>query len=735
MMLDPNYIKHHDLPSRTELNHFIKVNGTYMIDDAICNFVEDNRKKDYESGRLSLVRSNIYEDFDNNLFESKRKNSIEHICKSPDTMYILKPDDVIQECQKHDDMCALKHLCCISLFTKRVLPRLPEFIEPNDSDQLPFEINEMRRRLQMSIIQQCNTPWKDKKPCHSCKFNVSDKIRHCNNECLFHHNLRVIDDIQLDFHIDNRSRLRDFKQLLNMSEFDVNKFIPWRNALGDIIFEEEKNETNGNAIDSIVKVGLLKVSNLCDIPNFDVEFLVLAIDNIFFCPLGKKSQGPHICATVGCDQPLASGFTGCSLTGLQLRDRSGSWLVDTSRLDKNGAIISRNRYECNQAFSNKPKHINSGVSKDELRKKETDKFHEAISEIKNPEQLARFAEMMKGSSLTRSIVERSERQKVKERLIDIGSEESTKMAKSGHFSNYEAYVMEAYMQINQLFKFGTRSFKAMLILMEKLLNNSFYMIKKDTSASSSSSSYQKPRVAEIKKDKITLVVNDKELNRKRLLPDSFMISDSTKRHQTNKDSNSCRSLVEVNPETSLSVYNPTVTLSDDNVFNEIKKNIDEEDVNKNLEAKIMELTDKTVKFWALLRQRTHRGKTRPNDLNFSVFIYSFLYLLRDGLIVNVEKANIGLTRIQFFEKDIFLKNALPDNITDLKKFKIVNHGKKDASVVYKNIKETISEFMREGGDYTYIHPDLQDQLDFSLESTHFPPSIWVSIHKKRDINK
>ena len=726
MTLYNNISPTYDTPQRDDLNDFILKNGTYMIDNGIAYYVENNKKGDYESGRLNLFRSNIYEDIDNQIEKyDGKKETIEHICKKPDSMYILKSDDSQNNYFEQDKICSLKHLFCVSIFVKKVLKRPIDKLEKDDSDELPFEMNEIRNKIKNDMMNESSIPWDKKMPCHECYYNRTDRICHCDNILFNHHAFNMIDSIRMSFETNAPFKIKDFSFTLELNEFDSNNFIPWRNHAGDIVFEKKKAENYGNAIDAVVKVGILKVMNLCNIPNFDVEFLVLGIDNIFFCPLGKKTQGPHICYINGCDQMLASGYTGCSLTGIQLRDKNGSWVVTSTVYDSR--TYSHNKFNCQKAFSNKPSHINLGVTTDELKKKE-DSFYDAMNQLTNPEQMADFAEKLMSTSSTRSIVEKALRERIKDKLIDIGSEESTKMAKSGHFSDYETYILEAYFTINNLLKFGTKSFTAMLITMEKLMNNNYYMLKKDKPASSSD--------IDKKQNKITLVVNNKQINRKRLLPESFMITTTAKKHNLNNDmSSSSTALIETNQETSLSIYNPTVTLADDKIFNEIEKTIDEADVVKNLEAKIYELTEKTVKFWALLRNRTRRGKRHPNDFNFNIFIYSFLYLLRDGLMITVERPNMASNRISFFEKDTFLKNALPESIHDLKKYNIVNHGKKDASVVYKNVKETISSFIDSGGDFTYIHPDLQDKLDFSLYSEEFPPSIWVSLHKKRNINK
>jgi len=711
-----------EIPIREDLNEFIKFQGTKLIDDGIHKYIESQRKDDFSSGRLNIFRSNISPDIDNQISRKFQKDVLSHICKLPDSSHILRDQKIPVDGSR--PYCSLKQLCSIGVFVKRVYSRSPDRLESPDREVSPTEL-EIQKKVCTEIAFESQIPWNKKEPYHKCFYNVTNQELVCNSRGLNH--WHYLDCICNSFRISDKTILKDTNIHLEKYDFDVNKFVPWRNEIGEIIFTKENPNTFGNSIDAHIKVGTTKITNLFGILNFDVEFLWLAIDNVYYCPLGQSTQGPHICYVTGCDHPLSGGFTGCSLTGLELRDRNGSWEIDTKHYIKTSVEIreSSTNNDCKSAFKNKPKHVNSGVSTEELRKM-GDSFYDAIDQFTNPEELARFEEKMKSTSSTRSIVEKALRKQMKDKLFDIGTEQSIKMAKSGHFSLYKSYVLESYFTINKILKYGERPKTAMLINMEKIVNNNLQMLKYDPNASSSSDGKQ----ITVKQDKITFVLPDKELTRKRFVPDSFIVvKNGSKRQKT-----SSQALIEVDKNHALSVYNPMTTLEDDIVFNEIKATIDESDIQKVLEAKIIELTEKTVKFWALLRQRTKHGREFPNRFNFHLFIYAFLYLLRDGLIINTESPGFVGENVCFFERDIFLKNALPHDIGDLKKLNIVSHGKKDAAIVYKNIKSAISEFIDSKGDYTYIHPDLQENLDFSIDSKDFSPSIWISLHKKKNIN-
>ena len=161
--------------------------------------------------------------------------------------------------------------------------------------------------------------------------------------------------------------------------------------------------------------------------------------------------------------------------------------------------------------------------------------------------------------------------------------------------------------------------------------------------------------------------------------------------------------------------------------------IDKSDVEKNIDDKIQKLADASIRFWALIRTRTKLGRENPNFFNFNIFVYSFLYLQRDGYIINTGFAGMG-ERIIFFEQDLFLKRALPVNMEDLQKNKNAKNSKRGIKFVYDNIKNAIQRtILEEKRSFIDLHPYRNAELDFSIDSEEFPPSLFISLQLKKII--
>lgn len=713
-----------DIPIKESLVKFIAIQGTRLIDDSISKFIEVQRNHDFKGGKLNLHRQNLPPEIDNHVYRKIKSEILTHQCKIPQSGMVNKYEDF--QIERSRPSCSLKHIMSIAVFVKQRHHRTPVRRSTPLRDISPEE-KEIRRKIKDDIIFETNVPWNEKEPYHKCFYNITHKEKICASRGLNH--WLYLDCVCNYFHTKNREIIPDTVMHFE-NEYDVNEFTPWRNDIGDLVFDSNRSVLFGNSIDAAVKIGTFKIDNLFGIENLDVEFLWLGIDNVFFCPLGQSGQGPHVCHITQCDKPLSGGFTICSLTGLQIRDKIGSWELDTKNFGKTGydMQIKSDMIDCRGVFQNKPKHINSGISNFELNKME-DAFHEVVDDITNIQELTNLEEKLKSTSSSRSMNEKAARRRIKDSLLEIGTQNAVKMATTGHFSQYNEYYKEGYFVINKILKFGVKPLLAMLINMEKAMNNGYNYVKYDPNLSASSDGRQIP-----KQNKITFVMEDYQLSRKRLTPDSFVLMDNNPAKRPKSTSTSSTALIETSHESDGNLYNnPMKTLSDSAVFNEIKATVDREDIEKNLEFKIEDLTNKSICFWALLRVRTDTGRSSPNEFNYYLFVYAFLYLLRDGLIINTDRPGIKGTNIVFFERDVFLKNALPKNITDLKKYGIVNHGKRDPSSVYKKIKIAIQDFIDKGGDYTDIHPDTQEKLDFSLTSKDFPPSIFISLHKKKNI--
>ena len=714
-----------DIPLKDNLVRFIAIQGTRVIDDTISKFIEVQRNSDFKEKKLHLHRSNLPPDLDNLLYRQSRTDVLTHHCKIPQSGLINRYDDF--QIEKSRPCCSLKQLMCTCFFVKKLHHRTPGRLKTPTRDVSPQD-KEMQQRVRDNIIYETNVPWNEKEPYHKCFYNMTNFERLCASRCGFEHD-DYFDGIRDFFFTGDTGFIPDTTIHFEQRNYDVNEFTPWRNDVGDLVFDKKRSVLFGNSIDANVKIGTFKIENFMGIDNLDVEFLWLGIANIWYCPLGQSSQGPHICHITQCDKALSGGFTTCSLTGLQIQDKIGAWQIDTDNFRKTGYDwhIFSDMNDCRGVFQNQPKHINTGISNFELNKL-GDSFHEVIDDMENIQQITELEEKMKSTSSSRSMKEKADRKKIKDSLLDIGTESAVKMAHTGHFSQYNEYYKEGYFIINKILKFGKKPLKAMLINMEKMMNNGYNYIKYDPNTSSSSDGRQAP-----KQNKITFVMENCELSRKRLTPDSFVLMDKSSTKRQKVGTTTSTALIETD-QTDVSLYNnPMKMLSDSNVFNEITATIDKQDIEKIIEFKIQELTNKSIAFWALIRARTDIGKTYPNHFNYYLFVYAFLYLLRDGLIINTDRPGVQGTIIVFFERDVFLKNALIKHMTDLKKHNIVNHGKRDPSSVYKMIKTAIQDFIDKGGDYTDIHPDIQEKLDFSLTSKEFPPSLFISLHKKKNI--
>ena len=97
---------------------------------------------------------------------------------------------------------------------------------------------------------------------------------------------------------------------------------------------------------------------------------------------------------------------------------------------------------------------------------------EVVDDITNIQELTNLEEKLKSTSSSRSMNEKAARRRIKDSLLEIGTQNAVKMATTGHFSQYNEYYKEGYFVINKILKFGVKPLLAMLN-MEKAMNNGY----------------------------------------------------------------------------------------------------------------------------------------------------------------------------------------------------------------------------------------------------------------------
>lgn len=684
-----NFINPTDVPKGDKLTKFIQKQGTKMVLKSLEQLINNERYKIIDSGEISVHRYVMVPDIDNMIYRKQSHDKLTHYCKLP-------PKGNFRDSQKENFQCELRKVMNLGIFIKKV----NIYAGMNDSLCNP---SSLEYQIAHDLRNKTMIDWDEKLPFHHCIYDHHYEKFEC--DCV-----GGLDHWEtLDFIKNNiESNKKLYHTIMNDCRYDPHFFIPWRNLNGDLIYEEEI--TRGNCIDAHVKIGTLRVESFNNIVGLNVEFMWLFIDNIHYCPISSPSQGPHICHKLMCDTYLRGGFIICALSGIALTDRNYEWSINTKEIQRGSIEESNNKNirECRKAFLSKPKHMNTGVSKNDLNNLDSEISISVYSGLKTFESLKNFHEDTRDRATNRTQKDKEHRELLKSKIMSEGTEKAIKMAKSGHFSNYMEYKREAFINVKSILQFGDGPLRAKLIEMEKLLN-----IRRTLDGINGS---------EMKK--ITLEISDYKMSRGSILPSNYQCIEY-KPAETSSSSSSALTLYHQNEriETMTDIESKTFTIQ--------KYLIDKSDVEKNIDDTIHRLADASIRFWALIRTRTRLGKLYPNFFNFNIFVYAFLYLQRDGYVINTGFAGLGDT-IVFFEKDLFLKGALPPKMDDLKRMRIVNNSKRGVRFVYDQIKNAIQEtIVDEKRSFVDLHPYRNSQLDFSIDSKEFPPSLFISLQVKK----
>ncbi len=695
-----------EVPIGDDLSFFIKTQGTKLIFNGLTIVVRNIHRKQVEAGEIDPYSIDITT-ANNNRMETHKTDSIfTHYCKVPDR------SDLDDHTRK-DEKCTLGEVRCAAVFIKKVYCKADE----NEAfkDPTSFESS-----VHNDLKQKSATPWLAKKPIHMCTYDVLRDSWQCDcNGGLTHWD--VMDSVISSSNAITACKNNNFRVILKC-DYDPHNFIPWRNDVGELVFQpltnEELRNGTGNCIDTCVQLGTIRMPNFCDIPGLYADLLVLSIGDIYFCPSSHPTQGPHICHMMDCDNVKYNGCTVCALTGVAMRDKNGDWCFDKRMFKVSSTDIreAKDTQDCyNYVYGLMTKH-NGGVLRDELNDMESEAFSSTMRDIKTIEQLNKYQNNTRNVSAQRSMNEKKKRTLIRDALMRLGTEESKRMAITGHFSDHQEYEREAYITVMKILQFGERSTRAMLIHMEKSYN--VYQNIGSTTAPSQIGYRQK---------KVTLAIEGKrDISRKRITTEDRL------RIEHNPEKKKCGMLIQYSGYNGSSAMIMTgKTGGDEDIFEEEVVEIDESDVTKNKDSMITRLAQAALRFWALIRVRTEMGRDYPNNFNFYTFIYAFLYLVRDGYELNTGIAGTG-DRVIFFQKDMFLRHALPPDMSDLRSLGYSNNVKRDVKFVYQNIKQAIhAEVVENHKSHLDLDPCVNKVLDFSIESKEFPPSIFVSLQLKK----
>ena len=708
-------------PTGKKLFDFIQTQGTRMIFDSIDKLINLEKFNSLCKNQIPIHRYLPTPDIDNFLYRRDKPNYLTHFCNIPEKSFFKKdektfvhdpfvPQDLEEKIKKK---CCLKKLLSVSIFLQKV--------SINKKLNSSFDDKESNDYLIFTDLQDKSAvAWNEKKPFHHCTFDYYNRRIHCECTGGLNHWITLDEILHDHFHKNNHNlKQNKYRILYENQKFDSNYFIPWRNLNGDFVFEQDV--TTGNCIDSNVKCGSIRISDFNGVKGLSADFVFFLVDEIFYCPFGSPSQGPHICHKIMCDTFLRGGFSICSLTGIALEDKKSDWRMNTKAIERNSyeESIFNDIRDCKKAFSNKPKHVNSGASKKDINDVDHEIHHRAMSDIQTYESLRNFADSYRNKSSNRSANEKDFRKKLKNKLISLGTPESIHMASTGHFSNIKEYQREALICVRSVLQFGDCVLRAMLIDMEKTVNINNYL----TFSQNSNGKTSGP------KKKITLVIQDHHISRGSVIPSNFNRIEY-KPTSTTSSSNVKNQLIPLQ-QNNLSQRIIQREIVESRMFEIEKVTIEESDVQKNIEDRIQKFADAAIRFWALIRTRTNLGRTNANFFSFNIFVYAFLYLQRDGFTINTGFAGMG-ERIIFFEKDLFLKNALPKRMEDLQKKNLVRNSRKGINFVYENIKKAIREtVVDEKRSFIDLHPYRNTKLDFSIDSKEFPPSLFVSLQIKK----
>lgn len=473
---------------------------------------------------------------------------------------------------------------------------------------------------------------------------------------------------------------------------------------------------DGEIIQDSVTVRLISGThqflNLGDMPvRYTVRFVVL--QQLYFCPNSPPARAVHDCTEYGCVHydPYTGNAT-CSMTNLVLEVSSAMCLRDKyAKLngDDGYSYSRRDAYDLRvsvvggETFQRKPpvdrvdiencvelqedlEHYADQCSDDEDADKNPDapsssRRHAVCKSTQNSLKMTRehLHSLVTRRSGRYVRNRRSATRHVRTQLRQIRehSEEAQKMLNTGHISSHTEYVEETEYRMRKLIGYDDVKMRhAMTCVLTMQLFKS-------------KGGVNMPR-----------------------------------------DSNNCRTLkwytipekeaeMRANAERAMSRDKCTTV--------QVKIIRDRKVITKIIDEHIRNATRKCVLFWTLLRMRTDHARRAPGDFSITAFSVAFLYLMRAGITVTVNKRErIIVSKNQFF------RHALPDmehigEISHLFNLRFVRRCMKNISrvvnehcVTQRNAPESISP---------ESVTNRAARLD-SINSKH--PDLFVGIKRNRN---
>jgi len=557
-----------------------------------------------------------------------------------------------------------------------------------------------------SVMNRLCDNFESKGGCGHCAvFDlVNDKITERELNILFHKNIRKDDIIK----IENDGINKDPEELIyGLNEINRIEYIKMLSA--NVI---DNNRNNGvHSVPVLSKSGTVKLLDFAGIQGLSLTLYWVKLENMDFCPKQLELHIPHDCRLMGCAQVYSDMNFVCNLTGkTSNNDRASDKIVgmfsksslkdvyrikqqiENDRLSKSIADNSLSHFwtkrsedaRNNRYFKQDMRHILKTKTKNGSRTTKED--------MEDMEMIYSGRDDNGNRSIKRlSAAERRNRKKHVIKLLDEGSRRSLNMIKNGNWTNYEEYLNTCTMKMESILSVGDISRDARLRVLNKtedeikskkvkMINETKNLLKlemkKDKkkilklkqkrrndskiSSSSSSSSVIIHKINGKENHKITMYENNNlerqkiikliDEQKKNIVIRNIVIK-GDKRNQINSDEGIIR-------------YKRVMNDVSEYIDDDDRKKIESvfvkpsmiDDVNR-IEIEI--LISVCLTFWIILRTRTTDGKNEPSLFPFENYIFAFLYLCRDGLILKDKEVGKG-DNIVLFRPNDFLNFALPD---------------------------------------------------------------------------
>lgn len=449
-----------------------------------------------------------------------------------------------------------------------------------------------------------------------------------------------------------------------------------------------------------VASGLYQMRDFAGVRGLSATLRYVVVKDAFFCPLSSEAEPLHDCTANACavHNPY-SGFATCTMTA-QTLDMSEAMRAqdEYAPVDRSSNTWTQERddiMKMKRSVLRSDTDLSRGVTRDEISEhnelREDLEYYVGQSASTSGSQnmsnsRARLHEVRRRKSSKMTRAERRRKENVMKSIEKIGirgeSSTANKILNTGHLSSAKDYMTEAIHRLQIAIGTGLRARSSMAGYLTCIVN-----AEKDLKGAT----HDEQGVRTIKK---------------------YVVPEQEEEMRVQVKS------IERDRKVNVEII----------VWRNSKKLIDM------IDEQIKKIARHALVFWILLRMRTKEGSSRPNAIQFSTFVISFCYMLKEGYSFRPPGRSSD-SEHTLLPQNRFLKYMLPNRAL----LDSIDHmlSERDTYNCVRNIKHILLRHcITEKNPAADISPFSSNNVDMDVEKIQENrPDLFEGLRRRRRTNR